>query len=75
MNAGADFDAQCLGFSMQGLGAADGLRRAVERDEVSIAGALHHRAAEVFRAVDGDLVKPVQHRPPPLIARGRKVRG
>ena len=48
VDAGADLDAQCLGVSAQGLGAADGLRRAVERDEVAVAGALHHRAAESF---------------------------
>ena len=41
-------DAQCLGVSAQGLGAADGLRRAVERGEVAVAGALDHRAAETF---------------------------
>jgi hypothetical protein len=33
VDAGADLDAQCLGVSPQGLGAADGLRRAVERGE------------------------------------------
>ena len=46
VDAGADLDAQCLGLSAQRLGAADGLRRAVERGEVTVAGALHHRAAE-----------------------------
>ena len=39
VDAGADLDAQCLGLSAQGLGAADGLRRAVERGEVTVAGA------------------------------------
>jgi phosphate transport system substrate-binding protein len=34
MDGGADPDAQCLGVSAQRLGAADGLRRAVERGEV-----------------------------------------
>jgi len=42
----ADLDAQCLGVSAHGLGASDGLRWAVERGEVAVAGALHHRAAE-----------------------------
>ena len=46
VNASADLDTQCLGVRAQGLGAADGLRRAVERDEVAVARALHHRAAE-----------------------------
>ena len=32
VDAGADLDAQCLGVRTQGLGAADRLRRAVERD-------------------------------------------
>ena len=32
--------AQCLGVGTQRLGAADGLRRAVERGEVAVAGAL-----------------------------------
>ena len=40
VNASADLDTQCLGVSTQGLGAADGLRRAVKRDEVAVAGAL-----------------------------------
>ena len=48
VNAGADLDTQCLGVSAQGLGAADRLRRAVEGDEVAVAGVLHHRAAESF---------------------------
>src|SRR5262249_59266713 len=69
VNASADLDTQCLGVSAQRLGAADGLRRAVERDEVAVAGALHHRAAESLRELRGDLVEPVQHRTPPLIAR------
>jgi hypothetical protein len=46
VDASADLDAQCLGVSPQGLGAADGLPRAVERGEVAVAGALDHRAAE-----------------------------
>ena len=49
VDACADLDAQGLGVSVQGLGAADGLRRAVERGEVAVAGALDHRAAEAFR--------------------------
>ena len=39
VDAGADLDAQRLGIRAQRLGAADGLRRAVERDEVAVAGA------------------------------------
>ena len=73
VDAGADLDAQCLGVSAQGLGAADGLRRAVERGEVAVAGALHHRAAESFREFGGDLTKALQHRTPPLVARRRGV--
>ena len=38
--AGADLDTQCFGVSAHGLGAADGLRRAVECDEVAVAGVL-----------------------------------
>ena len=45
----ADLDTQCFGVSAHGLGAADGLRRAVECDEVAVAGVLHHRAAETSR--------------------------
>ena len=37
VNAGADLDAQGLDVSAQGLGAADRLRRAVERDQVAVA--------------------------------------
>ena len=73
VDAGADLDTQCLGVSAQGLGAADGLRRAVERSEVAITGVLHHSAAESFGEVGGDLIEPVQHRPPPLVAGRRRV--
>ena len=73
VDAGADLDAQCLGVSTQGLGAADGLRRAVEGGEVAVAGALDHRAAEPLREVGGDLTKAVQHRAPPLVAGRRGV--
>ena len=66
-------DAQCLDLSAQRLGAADGLRRAVERGQVTVAGVLHHRAAESVREVGGDLTKAAQHRAPPLVARGRGV--
>ena len=66
VDASADLDAQCLGVSAQGLGAADGLRRTVERGEVAVAGALDHRAAETLREFGGDLAKAVEHRPPPL---------
>ena len=45
--------------SSQRLGAADGLRRTVERGEVAVAGALDHRAAESLRDVGGDLTKAV----------------
>src|SRR5271155_1499452 len=45
VDASADLDAQCLGVSTQGLGAADGLRRAVEGGEVAVTVALDHRAA------------------------------
>ncbi len=62
-----------FGVSAHGLGAADGLRRAVEGDEVAVAGVLHHRAAETFRDVGGDLTKALQHRPPPLVTRRRGV--
>ena len=75
VDAGADLDAQCLGVSAQGLGAADGLRRAVERGEVAVTGALYHRAAESLREVGGDFTKPLEHRPPPLVARRRGVLG
>ena len=71
VNAGADLDAQGLGVSMQGLGAADGLRRAVEGGQVAVAGALDHRAAESLREFGGDLTKALQHHPPPLVARCR----
>ena len=73
VDAGADLDAQCFGVSAQGLGAADGLRRAVEGGEVAVAGALDHRAAESLREVGGDLAKAVQHRAPALVARRRGV--
>ena len=75
VDAGADLDAQCLGVSAQGLGAADGLRRAVERGEVAIAGALDHRAAESFREFGGDLTKAVKYRTPPLVAGRRGALG
>ena len=64
-----------FGVGAQCLGAADGLRRAVERGQVAVAGALDHRAAELLREVGGDLTKAVQHRAPPLIARGRGLLG
>ena len=48
MDAHADLDAQCLGVRAQRLCTADGMRRAVERGEVAVAGALDHRAAESF---------------------------
>ena len=51
VNASAELDAQCLGVSAQGLGAADGLRRAVEGGQVAVAGALDHPAAESLREV------------------------
>ena len=68
VDASADLDAQRLGVIAQGLGAADGLRRAVERGEVAVAGAFDHRATESFREVSSDLTKAVQHRPPSLVA-------
>jgi hypothetical protein len=73
MDASADLDAQCLDVNAQGLRAADGLRRAVERGQVAVAGVLHHRAAESLREVGGDLTKAVQHRTPPLVAGRRRV--
>ena len=73
VDAGADLDAQRLDVRAQRLGAADGLRRAVEGGEVAVAGVLHHRAAESFREVGGDLTKALQHRTPPLVARRRGV--
>src|SRR5215207_8315003 len=75
VNASADLDTQCLGVRTQGLGAADGLRRAVERDQVAVARALHHCAAESLRELRGYLVEPVQHRTPPLVAGRRRVLG
>jgi hypothetical protein len=39
VDASTDLDAQCLGVSAQGLGAADCLRRTVERGQVAVAGA------------------------------------
>lgn len=60
MDTGADLDAQLLGIGTQGLGAADGLRRPIECGEVSVAGALHHRAGESFGEFGGDLTKPVE---------------
>jgi hypothetical protein len=72
VDAGADTDAQCLGVSAQGLGAADGLRRTVERGEVAVAGALDHCAAESLREVGGDLTEAVQH--PRATARRRSLR-
>jgi len=73
VDASADLDAQCLGVIAQGIGAADGLRRAVKRGEVAVAGALHHRASESFREFGGDLTKAVEHRTPPLVAGRRGV--
>jgi hypothetical protein len=73
VDAGADLDTQCLDVGAQRLGAADGLRGAVERSEVAITGVLHHSAAESFGEVGGDLIEPVQHRPPPLVAGRRRV--
>jgi hypothetical protein len=71
MDASADLDARCLDIRAQGLGAADGLRRAVERGQVAVPGVLHHRAAESFGEVGDDLTKALQHRTPPLVTRGR----
>ena len=73
VDAGADLEAQRFSICAERLGAADGLRGAVERSEVAITGVLHHSAAESFGEVGGDLIEPVQHRPPPLIARCRGV--
>jgi hypothetical protein len=70
-DAGADPDAQCFAVRAQRLGAADGLRRPVERGEVAVPGALDHRAAESLREVAGDLTEAVEHRTPPLVASGR----
>src|ERR1700751_1513671 len=73
VDAGADLDAQRLGVSAQGLGAADGLRRGVERGEGGVAGGPYHRGAESLRQFGGDLPEAVQHSTPPLIARRRGV--
>ena len=73
MDAGADPDAQCLGASAQRLGAVDGLRRAVERGEVAVAGALDHRAFEPWGELPRDFIKALQYRTPPLVARRRGV--
>ena len=75
VDAGADLDAYVSTSPAQGLGAADGLRRPVERGEVAVAGALDHRATESLREFGGDLTKAVQHRAPPLVARCRGVLG
>ena len=62
-----------LDVRAQRLGAADGLRRAVERGQVTVAGALDHRAAEARREFGGDFTEALQHRAPPLVARRRGV--
>ena len=49
--ADTDLDPQRLGLLAQRLGTPDGLRRTVERHEVSVAGALHHRAPERFDGI------------------------
>ena len=69
MDGGADPDAQCLGLCAQRLGAADGLRRAVERGEVAVAGALDHRAFKPLRELARDFIEAVQYRTPPFVAR------
>ena len=61
--------------SAQGLGAADGLRRAVERGEVTVAGAIDHRAAESF--VSSAVISPkrcstARHRSSPAAAACRR---
>jgi hypothetical protein len=68
VDAFADLDSQLLGVIAQCLGAADGLRRAVERGEVAVPGALHHRAAESFDEIGRDLAETHQDGPPALIA-------
>ena len=73
VDASADLDAQCLGVSAHGLGAPDGLRWAVERGEVAVAGALHHRAAESVCEFGRNLAEALQHRTPPLVTRRRSV--
>ena len=75
LDTNADLDAQRLSVSAQRLGAADGLRRAVERDQVAIAGVLDHRAAESLGEFGSDLTEALQHRPPPLVARSRGTFG
>ena len=73
VDAGADLDAQRFSICAERLGAADGLRRAVERHEMPVAGALDHRAAESLREFGGDLTKAMEYRPPPLVTRRRGV--
>ena len=53
VDASADLDAQCFGVSAQGLGAADGLRRAVEGGESAstIAATLGVSRATVYRVL------------------------
>jgi hypothetical protein len=60
VNAGANLDAQLLGISTQPLGAADSLRRTLERDEMAVAGALHDCAAESLGEFGGDFSKAVE---------------
>ena len=71
MDGSANIDAQALGVSAQGLGAADRLCWPVERAEVAVSGALHHGAAESLREFCGDLTEAVEHRTPPLVAARR----
>ncbi len=73
VDAGADLDAQGFGVGAQGLGAADGLRRAVEGGQVPVTGALDHRAAESFGQLGCDSIEAVQHCAPPLVAARRGV--
>jgi hypothetical protein len=68
VDAGAGLNAQCLGVRAQRFSAANGLRRTVERHEVTVPGALDDCAVESLRVFGGDLAKAVQYRTPPLVA-------
>jgi hypothetical protein len=56
----ADLDSQCLGVIAQRLGAPNGLRRAIERHEVAVAGALQHGAAASSCDVGCHLAEPLE---------------
>lgn len=75
VNRGADLDPQLLRVRTNRLGAADRLRRAIEGDQVTVAGALHHRAAEPPGELPADLTEALQQRTPPFVTRGDRTFG